>query len=543
MPQPIKYTTTNVSNSVRLGNIALGVNDTNYGPSSTTSWAGGVSISSDGYDGEYAIHYLSGTTPRVRKADTFTLTTVAGQILGTSTYASAPEALSALAAAGYAVVNTTTPPNIVTNGLVFYSNAGLIMSYPRTNSVWYDISGNTNNGTLTNGPTFDSTSRSIVFDGTDDYVNCGNGSSLNILRTVTMELWFKVSTFGSPWTNIFGKMNADGDVSTRCYSAFINSSGYVHFTTADINGQNYLDSTSFISTGVWYHWVGLIDRNTGVLKHYVNGVLNATGAANTTDIVTNSDPLRIGYQGNYYQKYNGNVSFARLYNRVLSESEILQNYFQGNIVTDGLNFALDAGNLVSYPSTGTNAYNLTGSNVLTAYNGLQYKSGNGGYFLSDGIDDCIITPDASNLDLSTFTLEGWVWWNQHKNYASLFVKGPGGSGNLFNYCFFFYSYSIVCGFGDGSAFYNVGISLPTTNAWHHIVGTYDGSTLKFYLDGVLTATQGVVATPYQNSYDLNVIQPDYPIDGRVAVARTYNRALSASEVFQNFNAQRNRFNL
>ena len=65
MPLPIRYTATNVSNSVRLGNIALGINAVDYGPSTTSGWAAGVSIPSDGYDGEYAIYYLSGTNLRI----------------------------------------------------------------------------------------------------------------------------------------------------------------------------------------------------------------------------------------------------------------------------------------------------------------------------------------------------------------------------------------------------------------------------------------------------------------------------------------------
>ena len=172
---------------------------------------------------------------------------------------------------------------------------------------------------------FDSNAQ-ITFDGTDDFINCGNDSSLTIPRTVTMELCFKVAGFGSPWTNVFGKMNADGDSSTRCYTAFINSSGYLHFVTADSSGQEHLDSTNFINTGVWYHWVGTINRNTGVLSQYVNGALNSVGSVRTTDIVINSDPLRVGYAGNAYQRYNGSVAVAKIYNRALSAGEVRQNY-------------------------------------------------------------------------------------------------------------------------------------------------------------------------------------------------------------------------
>jgi hypothetical protein len=82
-------------------------------------------------------------------------------------------------------------PNTVTNGLVLYLDAGNTNSYPGTGTSWRDISGNSNNGTLTNGPTFNSANLgSIVLDGTDDYVNCGNNSSINITGTgLTLSAW------------------------------------------------------------------------------------------------------------------------------------------------------------------------------------------------------------------------------------------------------------------------------------------------------------------------------------------------------------------
>jgi hypothetical protein len=68
-----------------------------------------------------------------------------------------------------------TGPNIVTDGLVLYLDAANQKSYPGTGTTWNDLSGNGNNGTLVNGPTFNSDNNgSIVFDGVDDYVNFGD---------------------------------------------------------------------------------------------------------------------------------------------------------------------------------------------------------------------------------------------------------------------------------------------------------------------------------------------------------------------------------
>ena len=69
-------------------------------------------------------------------------------------------------------------PNVIDNGLVLSLDAGNVKSYPGSGTIWYDKSGNNNNGTLTNGPTF--SGGSIVFDGVDDYVDTTFKASISI---------------------------------------------------------------------------------------------------------------------------------------------------------------------------------------------------------------------------------------------------------------------------------------------------------------------------------------------------------------------------
>jgi hypothetical protein len=210
-----------------------------------------------------------------------------------------------------------------------------------------------------------------------------------------------------------------------------------------------------------------------------------------------------------------------------------------NVVTEGLYLYLDAGFASSYPRIGTSWNDISRGFNTGLINGATYSSDSGGCIVSDGINDGVTVTDDIDLDLTNFTLDGWVWFNQHKDYGSLLVKGPGGAGQLFNYCFFFYASSIVCGFGDGSNFYSAGVlTTPNVpiNTWHHIVGVYNSVAISFYLNGVLMQSNPIVATPYQNTNNLNVIQSDYPIDGKVISAKIYNRALSLTEIKQNYYA-------
>jgi hypothetical protein len=86
-------------------------------------------------------------------------------------------------------------PKIVTSGLVLCLDAANKLSYPGTGTSWYDLSGNANTGTLTNGPTFSVANMgSIVFDGVDDYVNIPNNSSFNVTDNISVEMWVRIET-------------------------------------------------------------------------------------------------------------------------------------------------------------------------------------------------------------------------------------------------------------------------------------------------------------------------------------------------------------
>lgn len=219
-----------------------------------------------------------------------------------------------------------------------------------------------------------------------------------------------------------------------------------------------------------------------------------------------------------------------------------------DIITNGLIMSVDANHRNSYPGTGTYAYNLvTPANAFTFSGNLSWQAGIPAYFSADGSGDGLMIADSSNLDVAgNFTLEGWIWWNQHKLYGNLLVKGSGGAGNTFNYCFFFYDTNIICGAGDGSGFYSTSVAVASgyinTGMWHHLVGTFNGATFKMYLDGVeRSSTTHTAFSPYQNNYDLSIIQESYTLDGRVSVARVYNVCLTPEQVLINYNALKGRF--
>jgi hypothetical protein len=531
----VKYSGGSVSNARKKGNVALGVDADGYDKTSVSGFYAGVAP----VPGFHNLVRTSATDD----PDFYTLTDLELVNFANSLGGSVSDVDGAkvyLASRNDVMFTDEIPDDTEIDGLVLELDASNLSSYPGSGTTWYDLSGNGSNGTLLNGPVLDPKGY-IDFDGSNDYVvfNAPIGSS----TTVTVEM---VCEIPSNYSNkmFFGWNGYD----VWC------SGGNLGYNTnnGDVHGISASTVSSLGLVNNWKHYVFEMRSDVSYTnnKIYVNGVAQTLSQRQNSENVGNRNfnsgtGQFPGYRSNataYVMDYN--VSYFKVYSRSLSQSEILQNYYSSDIVTDGLIFAVDAGNLVSYESGSTTAYNMTGSNDLSLKNGLEFNPNHGGYFDSDGTNDGLDTPDASNLDVTNnFTVEGWVWWNQHKNYGSLLVKGPGGSGQLFNYSFFFYESMIRVGFGDGSGYKSNSISVSNVpvNQWHHILGTYDGANLKFYVNGNLINTVAHTTTPYQNSDNLNVVQSAYPIDGRVAIARVYNKALTSEEVLQNYNSQKARF--
>jgi len=228
------------------------------------------------------------------------------------------------------MAKTFSYKDINTMGLKLYVDAAVLESYPGSGTGWYDITGNGNNGILTNGPTYNSAnSGSIVFDGSNDYVDFGNPTSLNISTSLTLESWVYLTniTTGSAKTII-----ARWGSSQRSYklAALVSSKNFYIDILDTGNNDIYRLSNTIITINTWYHVVGVyVSGASPTLNIYVNGVLDNSTLVGTipSSIYSGTSIFNIGTDivvgGNYHQ---GNISNSKIYNRALSASEVLQNY-------------------------------------------------------------------------------------------------------------------------------------------------------------------------------------------------------------------------
>jgi hypothetical protein len=222
-----------------------------------------------------------------------------------------------------------------------------------------------------------------------------------------------------------------------------------------------------------------------------------------------------------------------------------------SIITTGLVLNLDAGNAASYPGTGTTWTDLSGNgNTGTLVNGTSYSSANGGTMVFDGINDYVNISDSTYLDLpNTNTMEFWVNSNQLNNNDII--------SHRFNCYGAAYNPTYTSGYVAGklSIYYALNngdwqaVSTTTTpiiGQWYHLVGTYDGSTMKVYLNGVLENTRSVSGNITQNDAGLDIGSYNgspaaFAGDGKISIVRYYHKTLSATEVLQNFNALKSRY--
>jgi len=208
-------------------------------------------------------------------------------------------------------------PKIVTNGIVLALDAADKLSYPGSGTSWRDLSGNNNNGTLTNGPTFSATNGGcIVFDGVDDYVDVSNASTLNS-NTQTINIWYNATTLPGRAATIICKHNTVD--STNGYNIFAGNSAQIKPATG----------TTDIGTGggvvsTWYFLTLTFTINSSA-TFYINAVNNASAAIGNFTMSSNS--LRIGRSpDSFWSVFTGKIANVSVYNRVLSASEISQNY-------------------------------------------------------------------------------------------------------------------------------------------------------------------------------------------------------------------------
>jgi len=213
-------------------------------------------------------------------------------------------------------------PSLVMNGLVLALDAANSKSYPGSGTIWTDLSGNGNTGTLTNGPTYSNANGgSIVFDGFNDAAQCGN--TIPPAGSFSIFAWIYPTVFNNEWNIIATKwFNPNGsDFHWALKSSTANGTNLRQNLYTTSNSDIY-GTTSF-STNTW-HYVGFTLVNGGTLTFYKNGVVD--GTSSSVSRTPQSSTLQIGDDRGSQYGLVGRMPQVSIYNRALSAAEVSQNY-------------------------------------------------------------------------------------------------------------------------------------------------------------------------------------------------------------------------
>jgi hypothetical protein len=244
--------------------------------------------------------------------------------------------------------------------------------------------------------------------------------------------------------------------------------------------------------------------------------------------------------------YDSTVKCVKLYSNSkwinLTESEKIRN---------GLVLELDAGALNSYPGSGTGSTWIDLSdngNTGTLVNGVGYNSANGGSLVFDGVDDRVECPNSASLNITTsITMESWI-------YPTAYKTSGGGGGMIITKLSY---YMELAGTGfirvyfydlNSQGYHSGTINIPL-NTWSHVVGIRDlqNNSIRLHVNGVLDREiTSITGNIRSNTTPVTIGSyggASYEYTGRISSARIYNRALSASEIEQNFNTTRGRFGI
>jgi hypothetical protein len=213
----------------------------------------------------------------------------------------------------------THSPRIATDGLVLCLDAGNVRSYPGSGNIWYDLSGNENNGIRTNAIFNSSNGGTFSFDGNGDFITISSSNSLKPTTGITIFSWTKSSDYGN--MTILGKNNSfqNQTFSSNGIENSIYSGGWQQPRTA----QNLLSTTN------WNNIVNTYTTQDYKQRTYLNcsEVLTHTRTGGSAgNINQTNDNLYIGSWTGSTEYFNGFISILMMYDRALSPQEIRQNY-------------------------------------------------------------------------------------------------------------------------------------------------------------------------------------------------------------------------
>ncbi len=408
-----------------------------------------------------------------------------------------------------------------------------------------------NNGALVNEPTWIPSKFNDALDFTTaNYVQVANSASLEP-ETITVEAWVKSNEYPGNTRYIVSKYLLIKHGCCSSYALYTSGGGISFYITRNDDGFPYVSTPvggNGIWDGEWHHVAGTFDGTK--LELYIDG-LSAGSTPFTAGILYSGIGTNDLFFGSYTSpssySFIGGIDEVAIYNRALSAGEIQQHYQDGSYEVECVTPPLG---MVSWwpgdETTGEGTEDIVNTNHGTLIGGATFASGKVGQAFSLDGSGYVLIPDDPSLKPDEFTLDAWVKPDTLRagGWDSVISHGASGSGPLGTWLD-----SYWLGFFDGKPRFHTAHQVPsgdhpisgpdpvTLNEWHHIAGSFDGTTKKLYLDGNLVAST-VIASPivYEEvsvliGEDTNGNVPaGLKFRGLIDEVEIFNHALSLTEI-------------
>lgn len=216
-------------------------------------------------------------------------------------------------------------------------------------------------------------------------------------------------------------------------------------------------------------------------------------------------------------------------------------YGQPGAVVSDLTLWLDPNNSASYPGSGSTWYDISGNAAnITLANSPAYTSGTPSYFTFNGTTQFGTGSTANVLPSSTYTKSMWFQWNNYGFNNNIVSSDPGG-----HFTFGSGQNRIYSGHSDWGNYNAFGtVATFNLNTWYYVAVTFDTAVgMKMYVNGVFDSlsTYSLSPRPGNGSVDVASFSTSNLLSGIIGEAFCYSRALSDSEVAQNFLATRTKY--
>jgi concanavalin A-like lectin/glucanase superfamily protein/uncharacterized protein DUF2341 len=421
-------------------------------------------------------------------------------------------------------------------------------------STVYDATNQGNNGTFggTSAPEWQTidlckSGTCLLFDGTNDQISAGD---LDILDTITIEAWINPQST-APGLGIISKRTSTENQGNWTLRFDSGGTGKLEFRVWDSSSDSDdTDSTSVINTNEWTHVAVSFDDSSNETNFYINGKHDRTHNI-TYDLADTAENVLIGDDGQAGE-YQGFIDEVKIYPYVRSAAEIKQDaMLPGTVEGSAASFGspstahLNKG-LVGYWKMDEASWDGSADEVIDS-SGNEFhgqavgttepttatgKFGKGGEF--DGIDNTVNLGNPTALQaFDTITLSAWVNTDIADSSNYIFISKDSDA-----YYLAITNGNVRFRSLDLSSDTTTGETTLSTDTWYHLAATYDGKTVKVYVNGEIDDTEVSSGSMSDGSNDVQIgsfTGTGNFFNGTIDEVRIYNRALSPQEIKDLYN--------